>query len=160
MFELTRKRLTHSEAYPHFMSILHHCLQMPCESLERPGNPWLAGGLAAQLSCPGVSRPPLCSRQVSPLPSLQIKEAATLSSTGCCSTGSCSRSSSRVTKGRTPTPLPWKTSTLKMLYECKCSSVTVPYSSLSHTAMFLLLGWTQASIPGAVDLPGLTHPTL
>uniref|UniRef100_A0A8C9AVS0 Dishevelled associated activator of morphosis 1 n=1 Tax=Prolemur simus TaxID=1328070 RepID=A0A8C9AVS0_PROSS len=29
MFELTRKRLTHSEAYPHFMSILHHCLQMP-----------------------------------------------------------------------------------------------------------------------------------
>ena len=31
MFELTRKRLTHSEAYPHFMSILHHCLQMPCE---------------------------------------------------------------------------------------------------------------------------------
>lgn len=31
MFELTRKRLTHTEAYPHFMSILHHCLQMPCE---------------------------------------------------------------------------------------------------------------------------------
>uniref|UniRef100_A0A8C6VKM6 Dishevelled associated activator of morphosis 1 n=1 Tax=Naja naja TaxID=35670 RepID=A0A8C6VKM6_NAJNA len=29
MFELTRKRLTHTEAYPHFMSILHHCLQMP-----------------------------------------------------------------------------------------------------------------------------------
>lgn len=33
MFELTRKRLTHSEAYPHFMSILHHCLQMPCECI-------------------------------------------------------------------------------------------------------------------------------
>ncbi|XP_053553284.1 disheveled-associated activator of morphogenesis 1 isoform X2 [Bombina bombina] len=29
MFELTRKRLTHTESYPHFMSILHHCLQMP-----------------------------------------------------------------------------------------------------------------------------------
>uniref|UniRef100_A0A2K6UYT9 Dishevelled associated activator of morphosis 1 n=1 Tax=Saimiri boliviensis boliviensis TaxID=39432 RepID=A0A2K6UYT9_SAIBB len=36
MFELTRKRLTHSEAYPHFMSILHHCLQMPCKC--RSGN--------------------------------------------------------------------------------------------------------------------------
>ncbi|XP_058423013.1 disheveled-associated activator of morphogenesis 1 isoform X1 [Diceros bicornis minor] len=35
MFELTRKRLTHSEAYPHFMSILHHCLQMP---YKRNGN--------------------------------------------------------------------------------------------------------------------------
>ncbi|XP_078007642.1 LOW QUALITY PROTEIN: disheveled-associated activator of morphogenesis 1 [Phascolarctos cinereus] len=35
MFELTRKRLTHSEAYPHFMSILYHCLQMP---YKRSGN--------------------------------------------------------------------------------------------------------------------------
>uniref|UniRef100_A0A670XWZ4 Dishevelled associated activator of morphosis 1 n=1 Tax=Pseudonaja textilis TaxID=8673 RepID=A0A670XWZ4_PSETE len=35
MFELTRKRLTHTEAYPHFMSILHHCLQMP---YKRNGN--------------------------------------------------------------------------------------------------------------------------
>ncbi|KAK2494439.1 hypothetical protein MC885_021783, partial [Smutsia gigantea] len=35
MFELTKKRLTHSEAYPHFMSILHHCLQMP---YKRSGN--------------------------------------------------------------------------------------------------------------------------
>ncbi|NWX18213.1 DAAM1 protein, partial [Aegotheles bennettii] len=35
MFELTRKRLTHTEAYPHFMSILHHCLQMP---YKRSGN--------------------------------------------------------------------------------------------------------------------------
>lgn len=37
MFELTRRRLTHSEAYPHFMSILHHCLQMPCECSDRVG---------------------------------------------------------------------------------------------------------------------------
>ncbi|XP_061468430.1 disheveled-associated activator of morphogenesis 1 [Rhineura floridana] len=35
MFELTRKRLTHTDAYPHFMSILHHCLQMP---YKRNGN--------------------------------------------------------------------------------------------------------------------------
>ncbi|XP_044292470.1 disheveled-associated activator of morphogenesis 1 isoform X2 [Varanus komodoensis] len=35
MFELTRKRLTHTEAYPHFMSVLHHCLQMP---YKRNGN--------------------------------------------------------------------------------------------------------------------------
>ncbi|XP_043372066.1 disheveled-associated activator of morphogenesis 1 isoform X3 [Dermochelys coriacea] len=44
MFELTRKRLTHTEAYPHFMSILHHCLQMPLPnsssliSVKRTGN--------------------------------------------------------------------------------------------------------------------------
>ncbi|XP_053331509.1 disheveled-associated activator of morphogenesis 1 isoform X2 [Spea bombifrons] len=35
MFELIRKRLTHTESYPHFMSILHHCLQMP---YKRSGN--------------------------------------------------------------------------------------------------------------------------
>ncbi|KAG8449392.1 hypothetical protein GDO86_016153 [Hymenochirus boettgeri] len=35
MFELTRKRLTHTDCYPHFMSILHHCLQMP---YKRSGN--------------------------------------------------------------------------------------------------------------------------
>ncbi|KAM9294637.1 disheveled-associated activator of morphogenesis 1 [Gastrophryne carolinensis] len=35
MFELIRKRITHSECYPHFMSILHHCLQMP---YKRSGN--------------------------------------------------------------------------------------------------------------------------
>ncbi|KAM4013891.1 disheveled-associated activator of morphogenesis 1 isoform 2-T4 [Anomaloglossus baeobatrachus] len=35
MFELVRKKLTHSESYPHFMSILHHCLQMP---YKRNGN--------------------------------------------------------------------------------------------------------------------------
>uniref|UniRef100_H3BHF9 Dishevelled associated activator of morphosis 1 n=1 Tax=Latimeria chalumnae TaxID=7897 RepID=H3BHF9_LATCH len=37
MFDLIRKKLTHTEAYPHFMSILHHCLQMPsnyCRSLN------------------------------------------------------------------------------------------------------------------------------
>lgn len=66
MFELTRKRLTHSEAYPHFMSILHHCLQMPCESQQRPAKPRLAGGLAAQPCCPAASQPPLCSRQSLP----------------------------------------------------------------------------------------------
>ncbi|OCT68513.1 disheveled-associated activator of morphogenesis 1-A isoform X1 [Xenopus laevis] len=35
MFELIRKRLTHTESYPHFTSILHHCLQMP---YKRSGN--------------------------------------------------------------------------------------------------------------------------
>ncbi|KAM8921693.1 disheveled-associated activator of morphogenesis 1 isoform 2-T2 [Pelodytes ibericus] len=35
MFELTRKRLTHTDSYPYFMSILHHCLQMP---YKRSGN--------------------------------------------------------------------------------------------------------------------------
>ncbi|KAL1789442.1 disheveled-associated activator of morphogenesis 1 isoform X1, partial [Sigmodon hispidus] len=40
MFELTRKRLTHSEAYPHFMSILHHCLQMPYKEQKDLGKDW------------------------------------------------------------------------------------------------------------------------
>ncbi|XP_063296134.1 disheveled-associated activator of morphogenesis 1 isoform X2 [Pelobates fuscus] len=35
MFELIRKRLTHTDSYPHFTSILHHCLQMP---YKRSGN--------------------------------------------------------------------------------------------------------------------------
>ena len=43
MFELTRKRLTHSEAYPHFMSILHHCLQMPCECVCDLHCLWMLG---------------------------------------------------------------------------------------------------------------------
>uniref|UniRef100_A0A667XZP1 Dishevelled associated activator of morphosis 2 n=1 Tax=Myripristis murdjan TaxID=586833 RepID=A0A667XZP1_9TELE len=29
MFELVKKKLNHTEAYPHLLSILHHCLQMP-----------------------------------------------------------------------------------------------------------------------------------
>ncbi|RLW09932.1 hypothetical protein DV515_00001842 [Chloebia gouldiae] len=63
MFELTRKRLTHSEAYPHFMSILHHCLQMPCESQERPAKPrlWRLGSpalLPSSLPCAHISLSP------------------------------------------------------------------------------------------------------
>lgn len=56
MFELTRKRLTHSEAYPHFMSILHHCLQMPCESQERPGKPELGCDTACAQQCHNLPR--------------------------------------------------------------------------------------------------------
>lgn len=117
MFELTRKRLTHTEAYPHFMSILHHCLQMPCEYRGRqethtsqPKSPAWEATTSLQL-LPASSLPPV-----------QIKEAVTPSSTGCYWTGSSSRSSFRVTKGRTLTPLPWKTSISKTSSECKCSS--------------------------------------
>uniref|UniRef100_A0A4W4FQW8 Dishevelled associated activator of morphogenesis 1b n=1 Tax=Electrophorus electricus TaxID=8005 RepID=A0A4W4FQW8_ELEEL len=35
MFELIRKRINHTEAFPHFMSILQHCLHMP---YKRSGN--------------------------------------------------------------------------------------------------------------------------
>uniref|UniRef100_A0A4W4FRE1 Dishevelled associated activator of morphogenesis 1b n=1 Tax=Electrophorus electricus TaxID=8005 RepID=A0A4W4FRE1_ELEEL len=35
VFDLIRKKMTHTEAYPHFMSILHHCLLMP---YKRSGN--------------------------------------------------------------------------------------------------------------------------
>lgn len=31
MFELLHKKLKHTEAYPCLLSVLHHCLQMPCE---------------------------------------------------------------------------------------------------------------------------------
>uniref|UniRef100_UPI00398F3194 disheveled-associated activator of morphogenesis 1 n=1 Tax=Pristiophorus japonicus TaxID=55135 RepID=UPI00398F3194 len=35
VFELVRKKISYTDAYPHFMSILHHCLQMP---YKRSGN--------------------------------------------------------------------------------------------------------------------------
>lgn len=35
VFELVRKKLAHTDAYPHFMSVLHHCLLMPH---KRSGN--------------------------------------------------------------------------------------------------------------------------
>lgn len=31
MFELIKKKLSHTDAYPNLLSILQHCLQMPCE---------------------------------------------------------------------------------------------------------------------------------
>ncbi|KAL2082298.1 hypothetical protein ACEWY4_022116 [Coilia grayii] len=35
VFELIRKKINHTDAYPHFMSVLHHCLLMPH---KRSGN--------------------------------------------------------------------------------------------------------------------------
>uniref|UniRef100_A0A665UT97 Dishevelled associated activator of morphogenesis 1b n=1 Tax=Echeneis naucrates TaxID=173247 RepID=A0A665UT97_ECHNA len=35
VFELIRKKMNHTDAYPHFMSVLHHCLLMPH---KRSGN--------------------------------------------------------------------------------------------------------------------------
>lgn len=38
MFELIKKKLSHTDAYPYLLSILQHCLQMPCEcSSTEPG---------------------------------------------------------------------------------------------------------------------------
>lgn len=31
MFELIKKKLHHTESYPHLLSVLHHCLMMPCK---------------------------------------------------------------------------------------------------------------------------------
>lgn len=31
MFDLIKKKLSHTDAYPHLLSILQHCLQMPRE---------------------------------------------------------------------------------------------------------------------------------
>lgn len=33
VFDLIRKKMNHTDAYPHFMSVLHHCLLMPRECL-------------------------------------------------------------------------------------------------------------------------------
>uniref|UniRef100_A0A6I8S028 Dishevelled-associated activator of morphogenesis 1 n=1 Tax=Xenopus tropicalis TaxID=8364 RepID=A0A6I8S028_XENTR len=41
MFELIRKRLTHTESYPHFTSIMHHCLQMPYKRSGNTVHHWL-----------------------------------------------------------------------------------------------------------------------
>lgn len=32
MFDLIKKNLNHTEAYPHFLSALQHCLMMPCKT--------------------------------------------------------------------------------------------------------------------------------
>lgn len=32
MFELIKKKLNHTEAYPHLLSALQHCLMMPCKT--------------------------------------------------------------------------------------------------------------------------------
>uniref|UniRef100_A0A8C1XHT2 Dishevelled associated activator of morphogenesis 1a n=1 Tax=Cyprinus carpio TaxID=7962 RepID=A0A8C1XHT2_CYPCA len=31
VFDLIRKRINHTDAFPHFMSVLQHCLHMPCD---------------------------------------------------------------------------------------------------------------------------------
>lgn len=31
MFDLLRKKLSHSAAYPHLLSLLHHMLMLPCK---------------------------------------------------------------------------------------------------------------------------------
>lgn len=31
MFDMIRRKLSHTDAYPSLLSILQHCLQMPCE---------------------------------------------------------------------------------------------------------------------------------
>lgn len=35
VFDLIRKKMNHTDAYPHFMSVLHHCLLMPRECWRR-----------------------------------------------------------------------------------------------------------------------------
>ncbi|XP_025067647.1 disheveled-associated activator of morphogenesis 2 [Alligator sinensis] len=40
MFELIKKRLKHTDAYPYLLSILQHCLQMPCEYITAFPEQW------------------------------------------------------------------------------------------------------------------------
>ncbi len=40
MFEIIRKKLNHTEAYPHLLSLLHHCLLLPRKSSRFP---WCSG---------------------------------------------------------------------------------------------------------------------
>lgn len=34
MFEVIKKTLSYTESYPHFLSILQHCLMMPCKAVS------------------------------------------------------------------------------------------------------------------------------
>ena len=36
MFEVLRKKLNHTAAFPHFMSVLQHCILLPCERGHSP----------------------------------------------------------------------------------------------------------------------------
>jgi len=38
MFDLLRRKLSHTAAYPHLLSLLHHCLILPREYLSAPCN--------------------------------------------------------------------------------------------------------------------------
>ncbi|XP_077476468.1 disheveled-associated activator of morphogenesis 2 isoform X2 [Stigmatopora argus] len=40
MFELVKKKLSHSDAYPHLLSILQHCLQMPYKRVGSATHHW------------------------------------------------------------------------------------------------------------------------
>jgi Diaphanous FH3 Domain len=34
MFDLLRRKLSHTAAYPHLLSLLHHCLILPCKIIK------------------------------------------------------------------------------------------------------------------------------
>jgi hypothetical protein len=34
MFNILRRKLGHTAAYPHFLSLLHHCILLPCKFPE------------------------------------------------------------------------------------------------------------------------------
>lgn len=34
MFDIIRRKLSHTAAYPHLLSLLEHCILMPCKSFE------------------------------------------------------------------------------------------------------------------------------
>lgn len=36
VFDLIKKKMNHTDAYPHFMSVLHHCLLMPRKCHKPP----------------------------------------------------------------------------------------------------------------------------
>lgn len=44
IFDLLRRKLSHSPAYPHFLSLLQHMLLLPCKSIHNSGR-MLAGNV-------------------------------------------------------------------------------------------------------------------
>ncbi len=117
MFELIKRNLNHTEAYPHLLSTLLHCLMMPCKTV------CLSACLQCTftfLNCHKMIHD--CSifsycRLISVC--LQISRTLPHFNTGCCWTGLFSSWFCRQKKVKTPMSLHWTTSTLKILYACK-----------------------------------------
>lgn len=112
MFELIKKNLTHTEAYPHLLSALQHCLMMPCKTVII---------YCMQIHMTQKNDP--CLQQLFLFADhsvcLQINRTGPRFSTGYCWTKQFSSWFYRRTKVKTLTLLHWRTSTLRTLFACK-----------------------------------------
>lgn len=119
MFELIKKRLSHTEAYPHLLSALQHCLLMPCEA-------------PPPAASPALSEAPLFTT-LSPF-WLQTSRAGRCFSTGCCWTGWSSSWFCRPTKVQIQTWLRSRTLMLELLCKSKSQRSSDGHFIQSHNS--------------------------